>query len=542
MIRAVLLLLLVAQDPQPRVWQVDGLVKIFKDDLPPENPKPWREEAARGEFVSLQVVIRSETPIDELTARILDCKFPTSTRFVAYVPVKRKTNVGKARLRDGPCDYPDPLLENASINVPAGQTQPVWITVEIPADALAGLHRFGIELKSKTFQVTHPLEINVHPVTVPKERTLLVTNWMFYGKKLLDHSKIEGDAYSEAGWNFVRTVARNQAEHRANVILTNTYQLVIYKQKDGQIEFDFSRFDRWVEIFLKEGFQLIEGSHLAHRRGKWTEPFTTHVKKIKDGRIVDEWCATDSADADEFYGRLYTALAAHLKEKGWHDKYVQHVADEPVKANFPSYLAAAKLVRKYMSGIKTVDAIEAGKSMKELEGHVDIWVPVIQQHDPNFHTGKEVWIYTCVQPQGEHANRFIEQPLVKPRLLHWLNYKLNATGYLHWGFNAYYKDDDPMVKVERPLDSAGGAILPAGDSWIVYPKPGGILDSIRHEAMRDGIEDYELLKLLHKKDPKAAQELVNDPEFKLTKSYAASELAAFHRLRLQLLMRLADEY
>lgn len=533
--------LLLGQDPQLQVWQVDALVKVFRDDLPPAKPASWREEAARGEFVSLQVVVRSEAAIEDLSARLIGCTFPASTRFVGYVPVKRRTNVGKARLRAGPADYPDPLLESATLIVAAGHAQPVWITVEIPADAPAGPHRFSVELQSKTFKVSHPLEIHVHPVTVPKERSLFVTNWMFYGKKLLEHSKIEGGPYSEAGWEFVRAIARNQAEHRANVFLTNTYALTQYKQNEGRIEFDFSRFDTWVEIFFKEGFRIIEGSHLAHRRGKWTEPFTTQVKKIMDGKIVDEWCATDSADADEFYGRFFAALHAHLKEKGWDDRYVQHVADEPVKANFPSFLAGARLVRRYMPGIKTIDAIEAGKSMKELEGQVDIWVPVIQQHDPNFHSGKEVWIYTCVQPQGEHANRFIEQPLVKPRLLHWLNYKLKATGYLHWGFNAYYQDVDPYADVERPLHK-GGPLLPAGDSWLVYPKPGGVIDSIRHEAMRDGIEDYELLKLLHRKDPKSAQDLVNDPEFRLTKSYAESNLEVFHRLRLHLLMRLADEY
>jgi len=49
--------------------------------------------------------------------------------------------------------------------------------------------------------------------------------------------------------------------------------------------------------------------------------------------------------------------------------------------------------------------------------------------------------------------------------------------------------------------------LPAGDSWLVYPKDGKLIDSIRYEAMRDGIADYELLSMLSARNPKAAMAL-----------------------------------
>ena len=52
-----------------------------------------------------------------------------------------------------------------------------------------------------------------------------------------------------------------------------------------------------------------------------------------------------------------------------------------------------------------------------------------------------------------------------------------------------------------------GNTLPGGDSWIVYPDNGKLYGSIRLEAMRDGIADYTLLKMLEKKDPELAKEL-----------------------------------
>ena len=107
-------------------------------------------------------------------------------------------------------------------------------------------------------------------------------------------------------------------------------------------------------------------------------------------------------------------------------------------------------------------------------------------------------------PQGEYANRFIEQPLLKTRLLHWINYRYGATGYLHWGYN-HWRQEDPFTHLTPA--HGGPPYLPAGDSWIVYPGSDGPLGSIRFEAMRDGIVDHELLSMLGERDAAAAQRL-----------------------------------
>jgi hypothetical protein len=76
--------------------------------------------------------------------------------------------------------------------------------------------------------------------------------------------------------------------------------------------------------------------------------------------------------------------------------------------------------------------------------------------------------------------------------------------YLHWGYNQWTADS-PFTHTTRP--HGGPAYLPAGDPWIVYPGANGPLDSIRFEAMRDGIADCALLRALGEFDAPAAQEL-----------------------------------
>ena len=111
-----------------------------------------------------------------------------------------------------------------------------------------------------------------------------------------------------------------------------------------------------------------------------------------------------------------------------------------------------------------------------------------------------------------------------------------CTGVLTCGLGGDYKElggGDPFEEV-----SVRG--LPGGDSWIVYPKEGGVLPSIRLEAMRNGIEDYELLKMLEIWNPKAAQELVRDVVYDF-KTYDIN-VATFRETRRRLLELLSETW
>ncbi len=135
-------------------------------------------------------------------------------------------------------------------------------------------------------------------------------------------------------------------------------------------------------------------------------------------------------------------------------------------------------------------------------------------------------------PQGEFANRFIEQPLWKTRILHWINYQYGLTGYLHWGYNCW--NSNPFK--ETAVDFGG---LPAGDSWIVYPGMDGPLDSIRFEAMRDGIADYELLSMLGESDPNGAKALTSRRIQAIDKYNC--DVKSFRQTRRELLEKLSKK-
>ena len=119
------------------------------------------------------------------------------------------------------------------------------------------------------------------------------------------------------------------------------------------------------------------------------------------------------------------------------------------------------------------------------------------------------------------------------RLLAWLNFRFGAAGYLHWGWNQW-SVEDPFADVEPPH---GDGHLPPGDGWIVYPSKEHVLgSSIRFEAMRDVIEDYELLRLLRERSPQEAQALAERMIPKMSQPEA--DVARFRQARRELVAAL----
>lgn len=72
-----------------------------------------------------------------------------------------------------------------------------------------------------------------------------------------------------------------------------------------------------------------------------------------------------------------------------------------------------------------------------------------------------------------------------------------------------------------------------GDSWIVYPGYEKLYPSIRLCAMRDGIRDFDPLKLVEAKDKETAQEFVKE----MVQDYGTynTEIEHFRDLRKRML-------
>src|SRR5699024_1614370 len=63
----------------------------------------------------------------------------------------------------------------------------------------------------------------------------------------------------------------------------------------------------------------------------------------------------------------------------------------------------------------------------------------------------------------------------------------NLSGYLRWAYNSWVRD---------PLKDSRFRTWPAGDTYLVYP---AARSSIRFERLREGIQDFEKIRILKEK-------------------------------------------
>ncbi len=538
-----------------QVAYVDPLEKVLKEQTYFPDQKA-QAHVARGEVASFQFVFRNAAATTGLSTVVAPIALGGNTRveavvsYVGYVKNGRNTpSPSRDRISSASGWYPDPLLALPSKDIPAFDNQPVWISVPIPLGAVPGTYQASVVFTGKSggkvFRIEKTIEIKVYPARISGQ-SLWVTNWWFANPDQLRQMNRgqEVPRYSDRYWEIIRVFARNMKAYRQNIAMISPLELTSFAKKEGVYTFDFSNFDKTVGIFREEGgIQRVEGGHLGARLEGWDSPFGLSVPVWSGEAYKLELLPLEDSRTRDFYKQFIPAFMAHLKERNWKDGYIQHIADEPIQSNIESYRQISAFLYPLLEGTPVIEANHASS----LDGSIDVWVPQLNFLRDDFafyqeqqRKGKEVWFYTCLAPQGNFANRFVELPLLQTRLLHWINYRFGITGYLHWGYNCWGCspwNKDPYGDVSGIIEVSCN-VLPGGDTHIVYPDYMRLNSSIRLEAMRDGICDYELLQMLGKKDPDFAKTLAGTvvAGFELYDG----NVEAFRSRRIKMLEKLSD--
>ena len=139
--------------------------------------------------------------------------------------------------------------------------------------------------------------------------------------------------------------------------------------------------------------------------------------------------------------------------------------------------------------------------------------------------GKRYWWYWCVGPeQPEFMNTFVERPGIEARLLPWLAALRNVDGLMYYQLNLWASQCadpeghpgpgqpvtrlscDPVRRVNgsgrvgfdpATFNISSGTRFGNGEGSFTYPSEHGLpMSSLRLEAIRDGVEDWELFRQL----------------------------------------------
>lgn len=299
---------------------------------------------------------------------------------------------------------------------------------------------------------------------------------------LIDDPGFEATAEAVSRDDILRAYRLNMLAHRCSDM--NVAAPTVEVDEAGEVSIDWTEFDRETEYYLERGLNA----------------FNVHWGRVRGG-----W-GTVAGDVDERERRVSAEILrqteAHLRARSWLDLAYIYSIDEPGKDAFPDVKAVFSQVHQAAPGLKRLLTFGYGASRpiqpgnplyRRLEGFVDIWVPHSDCFEPEYldtrrRAGDEIWEYVCISAQKPYANIWgIDFPGTDPRVAFWQCYAEQITGFLYWATD--YWEKNPW---EDPLTYPGGN----GDGSLVYFGEEGPINSLRWEAIRDGIEDYDYLALL----------------------------------------------
>lgn len=283
------------------------------------------------------------------------------------------------------------------------------------------------------------------------------------------------------------------------------------RTRDGRLMADFSILDRYLQLSEKLGIK--QELNLIGLLGCWDRGVGGPIEGYRDTvrvRLFDEtkdrfeYITTPDEFAD--YVQL---IYAFIRESGWlnrtfllldepKDSEVFHEADALIQKSWiqPQYKIACVHEEFYHSTKNLVKYWVFYLGMFAAMEHPEAIIKEIYAKG-----GKINW-YVCCAPAS--PNTFIASHPIEARLLPWLATRLKMPGLLRWA--AWVWNTQPWrCAVYNPPQ------WPAGDCFLLYPGKSGMpVFSRRWLALREGIMDFELCRLVRTLKPEDFQHRIDE--------------------------------
>jgi hypothetical protein len=448
-----------------------------------------------------------------LTGKKLIDKFYANWYYLIDVPVAENTGLDSRTekftgqtnpyvIRKAPFRIYEALEPVQTGYIPTTSTQALRMEIPIGKDFPVGMNVFSIHISSKGQVQKLQLTVNVYDVEIPpvNQSHLDYVNWLNIGNICSDH---QVEMWSEPFWGMLRKYAQMMARGRQNTFWFIWSDFFKFNPDGSVLEFYEQRLDRYVSTFLSEGLTTIQGAPFARRRNWESDAFLVAVPTSGNREI-----AAVSEEGQKIIRSMAAPIIAMMKKNGWESQWYQGVFDEPTDEYVERYKTTVAFLKSMKPDLRILEATMT----VSLTGVVDCWCPQVQEYQKNASffdsrkaAGDAVWVYTCLIPGGPWINRLVDQERLRQVYVGWACSKYDLQGFLHWGFNMH--SGKPFEELVR-LHGGPTNYLPAGDSHIVYPGKKGPLSSQRFEAHRIGMEDFELLYLLKKRNPELASKLI----------------------------------
>jgi Domain of unknown function (DUF303). len=401
--------------------------------------------------------------------------------------------------RERPTQLIADILDNTrQLDILNQQVVPVWVSVEIPHNAIAGIYIGNVMITQEGYPpLIFELSVEVLNVSLPS-----IDKWSYHHDQWQNPWAVARYynvvPWSQAHWDYLVPCLKLARKGGQKVITTtiqkdpwkgHTYDpfdtMVKWTKKmDGTWDYDYSIFDNYVQLCLNLG---IDKYINCYGMVPWGNRIFYYDENT-DTEIAAS-ATIGSSDWEAYWRSFLSSFYEHLIQKGWLSK-TNIAMDEVAEADMA---ASTGLIKSIAPGLNIA-----------LAGY---WHPAIEPELRDYSiglgylpanitditearrmAGKNTTFYVCCADPS--PNNFVYSPPAESIWLGWHAAKLRVDGTLRWAFNSWVAD---------PLADTRHSAFQAGDCFMVYPGDGASKDaasSVRWERICEGIQDYEKIQYL----------------------------------------------
>ena len=552
------------------VIEQNFVVKSEFSDLKNPLKKNWIYDgekvsikSARGEYVSFQLVLTNYTEETLTNIQVETSRFSNKSSAIEIDPelflewsVEVKTpSTGYPKATLGKGWYPDALIPFKLIQLDSSKVQRwtyplrlpdfnnriegqkslvVWVDQYVPFErdkALPGkyISTIKVTIGDETKEV--PVELNVWDFAIP--------NRNLFGASL-QHEGFVSSMTEDNALQIYQLMKRNRVS-----VMDPTYQPTLELKGNGKVSLDWTLFDkRLKKYFNGKAFTSEYGYDYGPGYGEPIEnfvlPFDVYGKHHTKG-----WPDTGTPDVE----RNPENVAIYIESIKQVRTHLQSLLD-PAKTDLTVYLngldesyfkeAWSRMVfygdlfkKYYPESHFRIDGAYSDEAMEFVSESIKYW----GSHTINYNTEKvkeyqkmgiKDWLYGPMLYESEvngwvGSSTFIDLPLLNDRAISWSSWKYGIHSWLSWGIGAGWKHAwyDPETWKDAYKSGSGSDVQFSykkinGSGMLIYG--GGIVPnvvepcpSIRLKALRNGVQEYEYMRLLTELtgSKEAADKIVN---------------------------------
>ena len=504
------------------VWSAPSTVKIDQKDTD-YTPKGNAElvfNTVKNEYESHQLLITATADVGSYYLESADLSSGDNILTKDHFTVYMEKYVKIAEAAYGQYIHPDALIPidaamtAGELTIANGDNAAFWVTVHIPAETPAGVYEGTFKLSVENAAMDIPVRVTVNDYTlsdITSGRTLFSWRYDRVGAGELDSSIEMMETYYEFfldyGISLQSLPLESQTHEEIVDTLTQYYdRLTSYtiQNKPGEVPGGGALAPATKEMiysiasisspelnyFDKAMLYLVDEPYLPDASKR---QYTIHMIGEVD-KMLQSCVDTIAADTTGKYDTFKTI-------ENWEESILEIPNIMPLVYESASYLIQFS---------DTEDAQTILKSLNTVCPIFDIYNDQLAEKLLKLceeYGIENIWWYGCVGPKAPYGNYHIgDDNLLGARTYSWVQAKYGIEGNLYWDAAAY-TDENPVyynqyINVYEQPFRGTHANFPAGDGCLAYPGAAygvyGPLPSVRLMAIRDGMEELEMLLALEK--------------------------------------------